>query len=168
MFWAVLSTIGGVFAVLLWLRRLTPDSIDLAVADTRKDTGSRSTGRSQGTVSARTADSPVIASARTRGLKSAALPFAALSIKPGENACIGAADMRPVRFLQEAAPHLPLQGCDRFACNCTFVRYQDRRTNEQGERRDPDYGATAPRADTPVALRDDRRLLHGRRITDQS
>jgi hypothetical protein len=168
MFWAFLGVVVGAFAVLLWLRRLTPDSIDLVVAEGRRSKSSRSTGRSKGGLSARTANPAGIATARSHGLKSTAQPFAALSIKPGENACGSAADMRPVRFLQDSAPHLPLEGCDRLACNCSFVRYQDRRTNEQGERRERDDSAPVPRADEPVALLDDRRELHGRRITDHS
>lgn len=171
MFWAFLAMVVGVFAVLSWLRRLTPDSIDLVVAEGRRSASSRSTGRSKGGLSVRTANPAALATARAHGPKSINQPFAAVSIRSGENACAPAADTRPFRFLQDSAPHLPLEGCDRLACNCTFVRHEDRRTNERGERREPHGSAPVPQAEDPVALMtllDDRRQLHGRRITDHS
>lgn len=64
--------------------------------------------------------------------------FHAVSLKYSENACTAAKEMTGRRFLSNAAPRLPLPGCDVLECRCKFTHHSDRRN--QTNRRDP-FGA---------------------------
>lgn len=159
MLWALLVVAAGSLGVLVWLRRLAPDSAAGPVVKARiNNEPERRTHGAGGSV-------------RAPGLKSTANPFAAISVKPGNNACAAVNDTTNVRYLEDFAPLLPVPGCDRLACSCTFQRYTDRRTNEQGERRSREFSPTSE-GGTTGSLMDrsvmDRRQLHGRRITDHS
>ena len=156
MFWATVGVLVGCVALLIWLRGLFPDT------STKPLTSSARTARAES--AGRTGAARATLGARSPGLKSTSQPFAALSVKPGANGCAAAADIGNVRFLEDAAPHLPLQGCDLLACNCTFQRHADRRREEQGERR----GTGAVDSELVSEPGIDRRQLHGRRITDRS
>jgi len=61
--------------------------------------------------------------------------FHAVAIKYSENACDAAKAMTGRRFLANAAPHLPLPGCDFHDCRCKFAHYEDRRART--DRRSP-------------------------------
>lgn len=49
-------------------------------------------------------------------------------IKAGNNACQHALAYKNRPILLDAAPVLPLKSCDVSACECKFVRLEDRRT----------------------------------------
>jgi hypothetical protein len=61
--------------------------------------------------------------------------FHAVSIRPGPSACRAALGLDGQRFLSDAAPSIPLPGCDSRHCRCRFVHFSDRRTGD--ERRSP-------------------------------
>lgn len=61
--------------------------------------------------------------------------FHAVSLKYSENACTAAKEMTGRRFLSNAAPRLPLPGCDVLECRCQFTHHSDRRS--QTDRRNP-------------------------------
>jgi hypothetical protein len=61
--------------------------------------------------------------------------FHAVSIRPGLIACETAIAMQGQRFLSDAAPLLPLKGCNQPHCQCKFAHHNDRRTGD--ERRSP-------------------------------
>lgn len=52
-------------------------------------------------------------------------------IKAGLIACKQAEAMRDQRLLRDEAPVLPLAGCHIGECECKFLRYDDRRTDER-------------------------------------
>lgn len=52
-------------------------------------------------------------------------------IKAGLIACKQAEAMRDQRMLRDEAPVLPLAGCHIGECECKFLRYDDRRTDER-------------------------------------
>lgn len=54
-----------------------------------------------------------------------------------EGGCTACTKQRGTRYLMNAAPSLPLKGCDAAECRCRYVRYQDRR---EEVRRDSDIG----------------------------
>lgn len=145
----------GAAVLLLWLRSLRPDGAARPLVGTAATT---SVAPSQ--LAAR-------AAVKAAPLPSDSTPFSAVSIKPGANACKSAGDLSNLRFLRDSAPMLPLEGCDCLPCDCGFQRHHDRRGNQQGERRTQ---AGNPGEENSVensgdASRD-RRMLHGRRITD--
>jgi len=61
--------------------------------------------------------------------------YQAVAIKYSENACDAAKAMTGRRFLANAAPRLPLPGCNFPECRCQFAHYKDRRANR--DRRSP-------------------------------
>ena len=85
--------------------------------------------------------------------------FHAVSIRAGsEHACPAVQELENVRFLSEDAPMLPLEGCGaRESCRCTYVHFEDRRTDM---RREADIGLPQRRREH------ERRIGMGRRITD--
>jgi len=90
--------------------------------------------------------------------------WAAVSVKPGPQACDGAKDASNVRYLESAAPLLPLSDCDCSNCQCTFEHHADRRRYGGTDRRlgvglkSELYGTTGE---------PERRERRGRRVTDQ-
>jgi hypothetical protein len=85
--------------------------------------------------------------------------FHSVSIQPREDcACPAIEALAGERFLSDEAPLLPVEGCDRPGdCRCTFVHYDDRRTNA---RRESDVGLPNR------TVEQDQRTGFGRRITD--
>jgi hypothetical protein len=63
--------------------------------------------------------------------------FHAVSIKALASSCQAAKLIQGKRYLSNAAPKLPLDGCDAATCKCRFVHHEDRRTGD--DRRNP-YG----------------------------
>jgi len=61
--------------------------------------------------------------------------YHAVAIKYAARACDAAKAMTGRRFLSDAAPRLPLPGCDHPDCGCKFAHYDDRRTGY--DRRSP-------------------------------
>lgn len=61
--------------------------------------------------------------------------FHAVSIRPGLDACRAARGIEGQRFLSDAAPSVPLPGCDSQHCRCRFVHFSDRRSGD--DRRSP-------------------------------
>lgn len=61
--------------------------------------------------------------------------FHGVSIKTAGQACAAAGELSGKRFLSNAAPRLPLPGCDVQECQCRFVHHKDRRNGK--ERRSP-------------------------------
>ena len=61
--------------------------------------------------------------------------YHAVSIKFPATACDAAREMSGRRFLANAAPRLPLPGCDAASCECRFTHHKDRRTGR--DRRSP-------------------------------
>ena len=61
--------------------------------------------------------------------------YPAVAIKYSENACDAAKALTGRRFLVNAAPRLPLPGCDFQNCRCKFAQYPDRRS--ETDRRSP-------------------------------
>lgn len=61
--------------------------------------------------------------------------FHAVSIRPGPGACHAALALEGQRFLSDAAPSIPLPGCDSQNCRCRFVHFADRRSGD--DRRSP-------------------------------
>lgn len=52
-------------------------------------------------------------------------------IEPGLVACKQAEAMKDKKILRDDAPVLPLAGCHLGQCDCKFIRYDDRRTDER-------------------------------------
>ena len=52
-----------------------------------------------------------------------------------QHACDAAKEMTGRRFLSNAAPRLPLAGCNALECRCRFTHHKDRRTGK--DRRSP-------------------------------
>lgn len=52
-------------------------------------------------------------------------------IEPGLVACKQAEAMKDKKILRNDAPVLPLAGCHLGQCDCKFIRYDDRRTDER-------------------------------------
>lgn len=85
--------------------------------------------------------------------------FHAVSIRFGANPCHKARHLHGQRFLSEAAPRLPMDGCDATDCDCRFVHHADRRTG--GDRRSPfqsGFGGSALRVEENRRARPDRRV----------
>ena len=149
---ALIGVMLGAAVLLLWLRSLRPDGAARPLVGTAPAT-SVATSHASAQVTARTA-------VRAAPIPSQSTPFSAVSIKPGANACRSAGDLSKLRYLRDSAPMLPLDGCDCLPCDCSFQRHHDRRSNEQGERR------SRAGEDSSGDASGDRRMLHGRRITD--
>ena len=62
--------------------------------------------------------------------------YHAVSIRmDAQHACDAAREMAGRRFLSNAAPRLPLPGCDALECRCRFAHHKDRRSGK--DRRSP-------------------------------
>ena len=62
--------------------------------------------------------------------------YHAVSLKiDAQHACDAAKEMTGRRFLANAAPRLPLAGCNSLECRCRFTHHEDRRTGK--DRRSP-------------------------------
>lgn len=90
-------------------------------------------------------------------------PYTAVSIKAGAGACRAARELANLRFLEDAAPLLPLARCDLAACQCSLQQFADRRRGEAGDRRE---GIGLKSELYGSAGEPERRRRHGRRATD--
>jgi hypothetical protein len=84
--------------------------------------------------------------------------FHAVSIRSSEDGCSAAYAMRGQRFLDGAAPRLPLADCDAGQCNCRYVHHADRR--DGADRRSPfqsGFGGSAARVAEDLRSNVDRR-----------
>jgi hypothetical protein len=70
-----------------------------------------------------TAKTPLNASTTTQ--------YKCVVIEPGLVACKQAEAMKDKKILRDHAPVLPLAGCHLGQCDCKFIRYDDRRTDER-------------------------------------
>ncbi len=61
---------------------------------------------------------------------SRARSFHGVSLKPGPDACAAVHTVIDRRYLSNDAPALPLAGCNRERCECTYGHYTDRRDEE--------------------------------------
>lgn len=61
--------------------------------------------------------------------------FHAVSIRYADDACDAVKRLDGQRFLADAAPGIPVQGCNAPRCGCRFVHHDDRRRD--GDRRNP-------------------------------
>ncbi|MEZ5564872.1 MAG: hypothetical protein R3F24_04855 [Gammaproteobacteria bacterium] len=57
--------------------------------------------------------------------------FHGVSLRPGPNACSVVHTLVDQRYLSNDAPPLPLPGCNRERCECTYGHYRDRRDTEE-------------------------------------
>jgi hypothetical protein len=57
--------------------------------------------------------------------------FASVEIRPRGGACRAARELEGQRFLANQSPALPLTGCTKTRCDCTFAKLSDRRTDER-------------------------------------
>lgn len=62
-------------------------------------------------------------------------PYAAVAIKPGKAACDRVHERGSTRYLESAAPTLPVLGCDSPNCQCGYEHHDDRRSDPDGDRR---------------------------------
>lgn len=53
--------------------------------------------------------------------------FHGVSLNPGPDPCDAVQSVLGRRYLSNDAPALPLPGCDRQRCGCTYGHYRDRR-----------------------------------------
>lgn len=86
--------------------------------------------------------------------------FHAVSIRFGANPCSKAKRLHAQRFLSEAAPRLPMDGCDAANCDCRFIHHADRRAGD--DRRSPfqsGFGGSALRVEENRRARPDRRVV---------
>jgi len=86
--------------------------------------------------------------------------YHAVSLKiDAQHACDAAKEMTGRRFLSNAAPRLPLAGCNSIECRCRFTHHKDRRTGK--DRRSPfvtsGYSGTSGSFKTERRERRDRR-----------
>ena len=86
--------------------------------------------------------------------------YHAVSLKiDAQHACDAAREMTGRRFLSNAAPRLPLAGCNALECRCRFTHHKDRRTGK--DRRSPfvtsGYSGTSGSFKTERRERRDRR-----------
>jgi hypothetical protein len=61
----------------------------------------------------------------------AAERFAAVEIRRRSGSCKAAAALDGQRFLANRSPALPLVGCTQVRCDCSFVKYSDRRADDR-------------------------------------
>jgi hypothetical protein len=81
--------------------------------------------------------------------------FAGVEIRRRSGGCAAAIALDGQRFLANRSPALPLVGCTKKRCDCTFVKYSDRRTDD---RRWENDGTTAALFNTAQRrMRADRR-----------
>jgi len=93
-------------------------------------------------------------------------PYAAVEVCPANGAaCAAAREIAGKRFLVAKVPRLPLHGCDREQCACSYKRHKDRRG---GIRRYSEFGLQL--AGKSSANAEDRRsaVRRGRRKSDGS
>ena len=57
--------------------------------------------------------------------------FAAVAIRPGSGACEAAHALDDQRFLAHQSPALPLVGCTKTRCGCSFTKLADRRADSR-------------------------------------
>jgi hypothetical protein len=57
--------------------------------------------------------------------------FAGVEIRRRTGACAAAAALEGQRFLANRSPALPLVGCTKARCDCSFAKYSDRRTDDR-------------------------------------
>jgi hypothetical protein len=57
--------------------------------------------------------------------------FAGVEIRRRSGACAAAAALEGQRFLANRSPALPLVGCTKKRCECSFVKFSDRRTDDR-------------------------------------
>jgi hypothetical protein len=57
--------------------------------------------------------------------------FAGVEIRRRSGACKAAAALDGQRFLANESPALPLAGCTKTRCDCSFVKLSDRRTDDR-------------------------------------
>jgi len=63
-----------------------------------------------------------------RSVKTPRKNFAAVEIRPAEDACKAVGALAGIRFLSAAAPLLPVAECDRpNGCRCRYEHFSDRR-----------------------------------------
>lgn len=86
-------------------------------------------------------------------------PYHCVAIESPATACAAARQLKGQRFLASEAPSLPLSGCSSLNCTCVYAHFDDRRHHV---RRD----AWAHRAIDLESPKDERRVLRGRRKTD--
>ena len=70
--------------------------------------------------------------------------FHGISLKPCANACDAVQAIVGQRFLSSEAPALPLAGCDRQLCKCTYGHFSDRRDKEDRRTGWGTFGGFAP------------------------
>lgn len=61
----------------------------------------------------------------------AAERFASVEIRRRSGACDAAHALEGQRFLANQSPALPLVGCTKPRCDCTFAKLSDRRTDDR-------------------------------------
>lgn len=64
----------------------------------------------------------------------AANSFRCVEIEPCLGACEAVKPYKRIKILLDKAPALPLHGCDHKKCECKFIRFSDRRSDERRER----------------------------------
>ena len=57
--------------------------------------------------------------------------FAGVEIRRRSGGCAAAIALDGQRFLANRSPALPLVGCTKKRCDCSFVKYSDRRTDDR-------------------------------------
>jgi hypothetical protein len=57
--------------------------------------------------------------------------FAGVEIRRRSGACAAAVALDGKRFLASRSPALPLVGCTKTRCDCSFVKLSDRRTDDR-------------------------------------
>jgi hypothetical protein len=57
--------------------------------------------------------------------------YASVEIRPRSGACAAAHALAGQLFLAQQAPALPLDGCTKTRCDCTFAKRSDRRTDDR-------------------------------------
>jgi hypothetical protein len=91
----------------------------------------------------------------------AAIVFRAVELQPCTHPCEVAIAIAGKRFLAGEAPVLPLPGCRRSHCRCSYKKFDDRRASQ---RRDTSlYNVAAAK----VREEGNRRVNIGRRATDR-
>lgn len=68
--------------------------------------------------------------ARTKKLAPPKYPGVAIKAASGASTCAAMQQLAGKRFLPDEAPMLPLPECDVERCSCCYVRYRDRRSED--------------------------------------
>jgi hypothetical protein len=87
--------------------------------------------------------------------------YRAVELQPCTKPCEVALAIAGKRFLAGEAPALPLPGCKRSRCRCSYKKYDDRRA---GQRRDTSLYSVSVSKARPEG---DRRAGRGRRYGDR-